>query len=89
MQSFIGAVAAEKQWQAAIGAYLARMMTNQILAERIAAVAGGRATVQLEGARASVILDVTGLDRRERDAHGGRCARPRWPCRASPRCASR
>ena len=44
-------------------------MGNELeLAERVAAVAGGRAVAKLEGARASVILDVTGLDPAERDA---------------------
>ena len=38
------------------------------LTGRVAAIAGGRATAKLEGARASVILDVTGLDAAARDA---------------------
>ena len=37
-------------------------------AERIAAVAGNRATLRLDGDRANVILDVTGLDPDARDA---------------------
>ncbi|MDB5679653.1 MAG: chromosome partitioning protein ParA [Sphingomonas bacterium] len=46
----------------------AQMGNETALAERIATVAGNRATAKLEGARASVILDVTGLDVAERDA---------------------
>ena len=38
------------------------------VAARIAAVAGARATVRLDDTRASVILDVSGLDPAARDA---------------------
>ncbi|WP_375397978.1 Mrp/NBP35 family ATP-binding protein [uncultured Sphingomonas sp.] len=44
------------------------MMEETALARRIAAVAQARATTRLDGTRANVILDVTGLDAAARDA---------------------
>lgn len=49
-------------------AYLARMDENTGLAARVADAAGSRATTRRDGARANVILDVTGLDPDARDA---------------------
>ena len=49
-------------------AYLRGMSENDGLAARVAAVAGSRATVRRDGARANVMLDVTGLDKGEREA---------------------
>ncbi|QDZ06686.1 Mrp/NBP35 family ATP-binding protein [Sphingomonas panacisoli] len=43
-------------------------MDDDTIEKRLAALAGGRATVRIEDGRASVILDVTGLDVSERDA---------------------
>lgn len=43
-------------------------MSEETIEKRLAALSGGRATVRVEGARASVILDVTGLGMAARDA---------------------
>jgi ATP-binding protein involved in chromosome partitioning len=48
-------------------AYLAAMNDQTGLATRLAEVAGTRATARMDGAQASVILDVTGLDAAERE----------------------
>jgi len=65
---FIGAAARKNSGKRRLRPYLARMDEKMGLAARVAEVAGDRATVRLEGGRASVILDVTGLDVDARDA---------------------
>jgi ATP-binding protein involved in chromosome partitioning len=59
---------AEKQWQAADPSLSGAAMDNGTIETRLAAVSGGRATARIEGERASVILDVTGLDIAAREA---------------------
>jgi ATP-binding protein involved in chromosome partitioning len=47
------------------------MIDRDLLAHAVAAVAGSRATVRIEGARVGVVLDATGLSADERDAMEG------------------
>jgi ATP-binding protein involved in chromosome partitioning len=68
MHSLIGVLRRKNSGKRRCCDYLADMSDETALAARIADVAGDRATTKLEGSRASVILDVTGLDMAERDA---------------------
>jgi ATP-binding protein involved in chromosome partitioning len=68
MTVFISAPTRKNSGKRARRAYLAGMDETTGLTARVAAVAGPRVTTKLDGARASIILDVTGLDPGEREA---------------------
>ena len=66
MALFIGRVRRKNSGKRLRWPYLAAMDQNVI--EAVKAVAGARATVRMEGARAGIVLDATGLSAVDRDA---------------------
>ena len=66
--AFIGGPSRKNSGKRRNRAYLAAMNDQTGLAARLAEVAGTRATARIEGAQASVILDVTGMDAEAREA---------------------